>query len=124
MNRKNTNKSSAFLSVAAIVFLLIGLLACVFSTIHKDTDTIQSTASGNECVYSNCGGNRTTGSRFCSRHTCSSDGCYSQSNTSTMFRYCDKHEEELTCIEPECYAPKYEYADSDYCKTHYINRIS
>lgn len=123
MNRKNTNQSSAVLSVAAIVFLLIGLLACVFSTIQKDTDLIQSDTNGNECEYSACGGNRADGSRYCSRHTCSEAGCYSQSNTSTMFRYCDKHEEELTCIEPECYAPKYRYAKSDYCKTHYINHI-
>jgi len=122
------NKYHIILSAIVLVFFLIGLSACLRGTLNyvfkTDDDTIRYTHIENECTYGSCNGTKASGSRYCIRHTCSEDGCYSQSNANTMFEYCDKHEDELTCIEPECYAPKYRYAKSDYCKTHYINHIS
>lgn len=72
---------------------------------------------GGKCSYQSCGDARTEGSKYCFTHTCYVDGCYNKSNTNTLFKYCNKHERELTCAVKGCCANR--YMDSQYCGAHY-----
>ncbi len=71
----------------------------------------------NHCAYQSCPDYVTDGSKYCFRHTCYVDGCYNQANESTLFKYCDRHEKELTCAVDGCCADRYK--DSIYCNMHY-----
>jgi len=78
----------------------------------------QGSASNKKtCAYDNCPDYVIEGSKYCYRHTCSVDGCYNQANENTMFKYCNKHQSELTCAVDGCHADR--YRDSIYCNMHY-----
>ncbi len=87
---------------------------------HSDYEKIDysnNTYSSNdrsECILSHCDFRAKESSPYCSRHGFCKDGCYNQKDP--MAHCCNVH----NCVEPGCGSHRYDYAGSEYCKTHYV----
>lgn len=73
-------------------------------------------APAGECSYPECDHSRASGKYYCHQHKCNESGC--MNSTSLLPEYCDSH----NCSYPNCVAPKYKAAGSDYCQRHYIEK--
>lgn len=109
------------ITITSLVLIILIVIYAIISCFpgHKEQKYYNTSYSyvNETCNYHGCGDRRTEGSLYCYKHTCSVDGCYNQANGNTMFKYCDRHQRELTCAVDGCCADR--YRDSIYCNMHY-----